>query len=344
MIVWVNGVFGAGRADTVRELLSVLPGSAVFDPEWVAAGLRRTLPPAAGAAEREPGELLSWRRLVPEAVAAFHAELEELPGAGPLLVPMALLRKDLRDEIFGGLAARRISVHHVVLDAEETILRSRIEREEAEPGALARKLKQLGEYRAALDDWLRADAAVIRTEGLTPRQAAVAVAAELASGRAHRGIVQDPLPTGDTVASAVLLFDEEDRVLLVDPVYKAGWEFPGGVVESGEAPVAAAVREAREELGLSLAPDRLRLLLVDWEPHRGPRTGGLRLVFDGGVLGRAERAGLRLPRAELRGRRFVSEAEAAGLLPANKHRRLAAALAARRGVHPQYAEKGIVRK
>ncbi len=62
-----------------------------------------------------------------------------------------------------------------------------------------------------------------------------------------------PSPPRETVAAGVLLFDEDDRVLLVDPTYKPGWEFPGGVVEAGEAPARAGIREVAEELGLELA-------------------------------------------------------------------------------------------
>ena len=48
---------------------------------------------------------------------------------------MTLLRQEYRDEIFGALAARRIPVRHVLLHAEETILRERIAHRE-EPPAL----------------------------------------------------------------------------------------------------------------------------------------------------------------------------------------------------------------
>ena len=56
------------------------------------------------------------------------------------------------------------------------------------------------------------------------------------------------------LVSAVALIDADGRVLLAQrPPGKsmAGlWEFPGGLVESGETPEAALIRELHEELGI----------------------------------------------------------------------------------------------
>lgn len=38
------------------------------------------------------------------------------------------------------------------------------------------------------------------------------------------------------------------------------WQFPGGKVEAGESPEAAAIREVLEETGLDLSYDRLSIL------------------------------------------------------------------------------------
>jgi 8-oxo-dGTP pyrophosphatase MutT (NUDIX family) len=312
VIVWLNGAFGAGKTATVRELQRLLPGSHVFDPEDIGTLLRGGLLPAAsldGLADYQ--DLVAWRRLVPDALTALHAQLGD---DVVVLVPMALHRQDYRDEIFGTLASCRIDVHHVLLHADETVL-----------------------------PWLRADAELVDTADLTPRQAAEQVLAVVRAGTARAPIVQDPVERRDTVAAAVLFFDEAERVLLVDPVYKAGWEFPGGVVETGESPSAAAVREAAEELGLALRAEDLRLLVVDWEPKGGPRSGGLRLVFDGGRLGPAEVAALTLPTAELRAWRFVPAQEWDTHLAPNKSTRLRAALAARAAGHVAYLEAGSPR-
>lgn len=50
------------------------------------------------------------------------------------------------------------------------------------------------------------------------------------------------------------LFDEQGRVLIAQrPPGKhmaGGWEFPGGKLEAGEAPLAGLKRELKEELGV----------------------------------------------------------------------------------------------
>jgi 8-oxo-dGTP diphosphatase len=48
----------------------------------------------------------------------------------------------------------------------------------------------------------------------------------------------------------MLLTDGSDRLLIVEPTYKPRWELPGGAVEYGESPRAAAMREVLEELGI----------------------------------------------------------------------------------------------
>ncbi|MFD8481703.1 NUDIX domain-containing protein [Kitasatospora sp. NPDC059673] len=339
MIVWVNGAFGAGKTSACRELTGLLPGSVLFEPDTVGTLLRATLPPGRLAEVADPQELPAWRRLVAETAAALAGE-----ATGPVLVPMTLLSQQHRDEIFGSLAGRGLPVHHVVLDPVETILRARIATRQdvlGDAGSRQRSREALPAYLVARG-WLAGDARMIDNGVLTPRQTAERIAEVVRSGAARCPIVRTEGGDGDTVAAAVLLFDDRDRVLLVDPAYKPHWEFPGGVVERGEAPTAAAVREAAEELGLRLRPEELRLLAVDWESGAGGGggRGGLRLVYDGGRLGPSEVLRLRLPTGELRDWHFATLREAAQMLPATRLRRLVAALEARTEGELRYLEGG----
>ncbi|MEU2978208.1 NUDIX hydrolase [Streptomyces hirsutus] len=343
MIVWINGAFGAGKTTTARELIELIPNSALFDPEVIGGALSHLLPPKRLAEVGDFQDLPIWRRLVIDTAAAMLAEL-----GGTLVVPMTLLRQDYRDEIFGGLAARRIPVRHVLLAPAETILRERIAGREVPPDLPDGEIRirqwsydHIEPYKTALASWLTADAYPVGAGPLSPYDTAVRIAEAVGSGEAPAcDIVQTPEPTAETVAAGVLLFDERDRVLLVDPTYKPGWEFPGGVVEPGEAPARAGMREVAEETGIRLdeAPS---LLVVDWEPPAPPAYGGLRLLFDGGRLRATDAARLLLPGPELRDWRFVSETEAAGMLPPVRYERLRRALRARERGKAMYLEAGV---
>ncbi|MFJ6657455.1 NUDIX domain-containing protein [Streptomyces sp. NPDC091377] len=342
-VVWINGAFGAGKTTTARELIELIPNSTLFDPEVIGGALPHLLPAKHLAEVGDHQDLPIWRRLVIDTAAALLAEL-----GGTLVVPMTLLRQDYRDEIFGGLAARRIGVRHLLLAPAETILRERIAHREVPPELPDGEIRvrqwsydHIEPFKAALANWLATDAHPVDNGTLTPYETAVRIADAVGSGTAPAcEIVQTPEPTAETVASGVLLFDEQDRVLLVDPTYKPGWEFPGGVVEPGEAPARAGVREVAEETGVHL--DALpRLLVVDWEPPAPPGYGGLRLLFDGGSLDSTEAARLMLPGPELRDCRFVTEEEAARLLPPVRYERLRWALRARERGATLYLEAGV---
>ncbi|KOG64259.1 ATP/GTP-binding protein, partial [Streptomyces antibioticus] len=330
-VVWINGAFGAGKTTTARELIELIPNSALFDPEVIGGALTHLLPPKRLAEAGDFQNLPIWRRLVVDTAAAMLAEL-----GGTLVVPMTLLRQEYRDEIFGGLAARRIAVHHVLLAPAKTILRERIAGRETPPDMPDGEIRtrqwsydHIEPYRAALASWLTADAHPVDTSDLTPYETAVRIADAVGSGAVPAcDIVQTPEPTAETLAAGVLLFDEHDRVLLVDPTYKPGWEFPGGVVERGEAPARAGMREVAEETGIHLR-EVPRLLVVDWERPAPPGFGGLRLLFDGGRLESGEASRVLLPGPELRAWRFVTEQEAAVMLPPVRYERLRWALRAR---------------
>lgn len=93
------------------------------------------------------------------------------------------------------------------------------------------------------------------------------------------------------VAADVVIRDESDQILLVNPTYKEYWDLPGGMAESNESPRRAAERELNEELGLAI--ELGRVLVLDWIGPHGPWDDQLVFVFDGGVLTREQVAKLR---------------------------------------------------
>ena len=95
-----------------------------------------------------------------------------------------------------------------------------------------------------------------------------------------------PYATG----AAVALWHDE-RLLLVRTSYRRGWELPGGGVRAGESPLAAALREAREEVGIALEPARLSppLVIDEYFEHRHDRVHLYEGELGPGVAPRVDR-------------------------------------------------------
>jgi 8-oxo-dGTP diphosphatase len=139
------------------------------------------------------------------------------------------------------------------------------------------------------------------------------------------------------VAAGVLFFDAADRIMLVRPTYKSGWDIPGGYVERDESPRSACQREVHEELGIR--PVIGRLLVVDWAPH--PQEGDKVLyVFDGGVLTPDDLDAIHLDPTELAEYAFHAVEEAAAVLVPRLGRRITSAVRARHDGLALYLEHG----
>jgi hypothetical protein len=168
VIVWLNGTFGAGKTTTAAELLPLIPGARVFDPEAVGYMLMANL------ADRPVSDFQhwkAWRRLV----VATAAEIARSTGQ-LLIAPQTVLTRSYLREIIDGLEAAGLPVFHVVLDAPRPALRARIEGSEE---ARQWRLDHLAEYEAARG-WMTGDAdLVVDTTTLGPAAVARAIAHEL---------------------------------------------------------------------------------------------------------------------------------------------------------------------
>ncbi len=66
-----------------------------------------------------------------------------------------------------------------------------------------------------------------------------------------------------SVGALALVRDDAGALLLVRHTYKTGWGLPGGLVKSGEHPADAVVREAAEEVGLTIEVTGEPAVVVD---------------------------------------------------------------------------------
>lgn len=96
-------------------------------------------------------------------------------------------------------------------------------------------------------------------------------------GRAGR---PGPFTPRFPIGAAVLIRDEQGRILLIQQTYRSSsvWLPPGGWVDRGETPQEAASREAWEEVGLRIAVGRALAI-------GGGGYGEVTVLFEGRVLG-----------------------------------------------------------
>ncbi|MBO2454069.1 NUDIX hydrolase [Actinomadura barringtoniae] len=120
-------------------------------------------------------------------------------------------------------------------------------------------------------------------------------------------------------AAAALLLDDLGRVLLVKPTYREGWFLPGGVIEKGESPLTACVRECEEELGF--VPRLDGMVCVDWGSPRDGVDAVNVFVFSGAVTA-DEVSAIRLPPDELSDHVLVAPEKVPELAPTHISRRM----------------------
>jgi 8-oxo-dGTP diphosphatase len=128
-------------------------------------------------------------------------------------------------------------------------------------------------------------------------------------------------------SAGALIFDAARRLLVLKPTYKSGWTVPGGQMEDdGETPWEACRREVQEETGLVV--DAGRLVCVDFLRPRPGKPGGIRFLFDCGVLDDRTLAAIEVQQGEISEYRLEDLAVALELLSGPLRRRVGAAAGA----------------
>jgi hypothetical protein len=165
VIVWLNGTFGCGKTTTAAELRPLIPSSRLFDPETVGYMLGPNL------ADHPVPDFQHWPPWRP-LVVATAMELARFTGQH-LIAPQTILVPAYLEQIFAGLRAAGLPVFHVVLDADEEILRQRIQGSDE---AQAWRLAHLADYRASRSWIIPAADLVVNVGCQTPSEAAQQIA------------------------------------------------------------------------------------------------------------------------------------------------------------------------
>lgn len=86
--------------------------------------------------------------------------------------------------------------------------------------------------------------------------------------RSGRRFVVRRMTPSYTVGSMCIIRREDGDILLVQHSYRGPWGFPGGLLERGETPHDAALRETMEETGLAIEVSEPPTVVVDPDSRR----------------------------------------------------------------------------
>jgi ADP-ribose pyrophosphatase YjhB (NUDIX family) len=117
-----------------------------------------------------------------------------------------------------------------------------------------------------------------------------------------------PQPNSMVVAASAVVTDDTERILLLRRTDSGNWALPGGTMELGESLPACAVREVREETGLTIEITGLVGTYTDPRHVIAYSDGEVRQQFNICFTGRIT-AGTLTGSDESTALRFVSPAE-----------------------------------
>jgi len=115
-----------------------------------------------------------------------------------------------------------------------------------------------------------------------------------------------------TIASGALIFDENDRFLVVKPSYKSYWHIPGGIVEKNESPLEACEREVFEETNLMLKPSEVAAIVYRCMPDE--EIDSLVFIFHCGKIGPDLKTVIKIPFGEIEDYKFIEKRDASNYL------------------------------
>ena len=123
MIVVINGSFGVGKTTIAKLLCGFLPGSVIYDPEWVGFALKRwpNWIKLHGSGTDDYQDLDLWRRSTVAGVRLFR-----WLASGPIIIPMAFSHYGYFDEVVRGIEGFDTELRVFCLRASLETIRKRI--------------------------------------------------------------------------------------------------------------------------------------------------------------------------------------------------------------------------
>lgn len=146
------------------------------------------------------------------------------------------------------------------------------------------------------------------------------------------------------MGAGVLIFNEEEELLIVRISYKTYWSIPGGVVENDESPKQACIREVKEEIGLDLKEVKFVCIDHTKADKSKNKDESLQFIFSGGKLRDEEIKQIKLDGEEILEHKFIPIEQAQELLGGTTRslvRRLPACLEALKQNKGIYLEEGV---